>query len=178
MNIKDVKKNNAVRNFFPYLVLFIIIIVTFFILNMGGKKVNELSTGELITALEKGEVTEITVMPKSSESIYYVSGKLDGYKENESFEAKVVEAEVENILTLTEKNEIKKYERESDPGTSPVLYIIVNVLPLLLLIVVSYILFSKLASSNKGSMDFGKSRAKLSDDKHQAKFSDVAGLKE
>ena len=27
-------------------------------------------------------------------------------------------------------------------------------------------------------MDFGKSRAKLSDDKHQAKFSDVAGLKE
>ena len=144
---------------------------------MGGKKVNELSTGELITALEKGEVTEITVMPKSSESIYYVSGKLDGYKENESFEAKVVEAEVENILTLTEKNEIKKYETESDPGTSPVLYIIVNVLPLLLLIVVSYILFSKLASSNKGSMDFGKSRANLSDDKHQSKFSDVAGLK-
>ena len=26
MNIKEVKKNNAVRNFFPYLVLFIIII--------------------------------------------------------------------------------------------------------------------------------------------------------
>ena len=39
-------------------------------------------------------------------------------------------------------------------------------------------MFSKLANSNKGSMDFGKSRAKLSDDKHQAKFSDVAGLKE
>lgn len=178
MNIKDVKKNNAVRNFFPYLVLFIIIIATFFILNMGGKKVNELSTGELITALEKGEVTEITVMPKSSESIYYVSGKLEGYKENESFEAKVVEAEVDNVLSLTEKNEIKKYETEPDPGSSPILYIIVNILPLLLLIIVSYILFSKLASSNKGSMDFGKSRAKLSDDKHQAKFADVAGLKE
>ena len=128
MNIKDVKKNNAVRNFFPYLVLFIIIIATFFILNMGGKKVNELSTGELIT----GEVTEITVMPKSSESIYYVSGKLEGYKENESFEAKVVEAEVDNVLSLTEKNEIKKYETEPDPGSSPILYIIVNILPLLL----------------------------------------------
>lgn len=38
MNIKDVKKNNAVRNFFPYLVLFIIIIATFFILNMGWKE--------------------------------------------------------------------------------------------------------------------------------------------
>lgn len=116
-------------------------------------------------------------MPKSSESIYYVSGKLEGYKENESFEAKVVEAEVDNVLSLTEKNEIKKYETEPDPGSSPILYIIVNILPLLLLIIVSYILFSKLASSNKGSMDFGKSRAKLSDDKHQAKFADVAGLK-
>ena len=178
MNIKDVKKNNTVRNFFPYLVLFIIIIATFFILNLGGRKVNELTTGELLTALEKGEVTEITIMPKSSESIYYISGKLDGYADNESFEARVVEAEIANILALKEENEIAEYTTEPDPGSSPVLYIIVNVLPLVLLIVISYILFSKLASSNKGSMDFGKSRAKLSDDKHQAKFSDVAGLKE
>ena len=178
MNIKEVKKNNAVRNFFPYLVLFIIIIATFLILNMGGRRVNELTTGELLTALEKDEVTEITIMPKSSESVYYISGKLEGYAENESFETRVIEAEVANILTLAEENEIAEYETESDPGSSPVLYIIVNVLPLVLLIVISYILFSKLASSNKGSMDFGKSRAKLSDDKHQAKFSDVAGLKE
>ena len=178
MNIKDVKKNNAFKNFFPYLVLFIIIIATFFILNLGGRRVNELTTGELLTALEQNEVTEITIMPKSSESVYYITGKLDGYADNETFETRVVEAEISNILTLTEENEIKEYETESDPGSSPVLYIIVNILPLVLLIVISYILFSKLASSNKGSMDFGKSRAKLSDDKHQAKFSDVAGLKE
>ena len=178
MNIKDVKKNNTVRNFFPYLILFIIIIATFFILNMGGRKVNDLTTGELLTALEQGEVTELTIMPRSSESIYYISGKLDGYADNESFEARVVEAEIANILALKEENEIAEYTTEPDPGSSPVLYIIVNVLPLVLLIVISYILFSKLASSNKGSMDFGKSRAKLSDDKHQAKFSDVAGLKE
>lgn len=178
MNIKDVKKNNTVRNFFPYLVLFIIIIATFLILNIGGRRVNDLTTGELLTALENGEVTEITIMPKSNESVYYITGKLDGYADNESFETRVVEAEVSNILTLAEENEIKEYETESDPGSSTFLYIIVNVLPLLLLIIISYILFSKLANSNKGSMDFGKSRAKLSDDKHQAKFSDVAGLKE
>ena len=142
MNIKDVKKNNAVKNFFPYLVLLIIIIATFFILNLGGKKVNELTTGELLTALEQKEVTEITIMPKSSESVYYVTGKLEGYKDNETFTSRVVEAEISNILTLTEENEIKEYETESDPGTSPVLYIIVNILPLVLLIVISYILFS------------------------------------
>jgi len=178
MNIKDVKKNNKVRNFFPYLVLLVIIGVVFLILNMGTNKVNKITTGELLTALKEEKVTEITVMPKSSESIYYIKGKLEDYKSNESFEAKVVEAEIDNIIQYADLNDIKEYKTESDPGSSPILYIIVQVLPLVLLVIVAYVLFSKLANSNKGSMDFGKSRAKLSDDKHQAKFSDVAGLKE
>lgn len=178
MNIKDVKKNNTVRTFFPYLVLFVIIGVTLVILNMGTNKVNELKTGELITALKEEKVTEISVMPKSSESVYYITGKLDGYKKNETFKVKVVDAEIESIINYAKENNIKEYTTESDPGSSTFIYILINVLPLVVLVVISYVLFSKLANSNKGSMDFGKSRAKLSDDKHQAKFSDVAGLKE
>ena len=171
MNIKDVKKNNAVRNFFPYLILLIIIGATFLFLNLGRQKVNKLTSGELIAALKEEKVTEITLMPKSSESVYYVSG-------NETFEVKVVEDEISNITNYVKDKNIKEYKTESDPGSSALLYIFVNVLPLVVLVVISYVLFSKLASSNKGSMDFGKSRAKLSDDKHQAKFNDVAGLKE
>lgn len=178
MNIKDVKKNNTVRNAFPYLVLFVVIALVLFILGRGTNKINKLATGELIKALEENKVVEITIMPKSSESIYYISGKLEGYKDNESFQAKVVEAEIENISKYAQDNKIEKYKTESDPGSNAFLYIIINVLPLVVLVIISYILFSKLANSNKGSMDFGKSRAKLSDDKHQAKFSDVAGLKE
>lgn len=178
MNIKDVKKNNTVRNAFPYLVLFVVIALVLFILGRGTNKINKLATGELIKALEENKVVEITIMPKSSESIYYISGKLEGYKDNESFQAKVVEAEIGNISKYAQDNKIEKYKTESDPGSNAFLYIIINVLPLVVLVIISYILFSKLANSNKGSMDFGKSRAKLSDDKHQAKFSDVAGLKE
>jgi len=178
MNKKDVKKSNAVRNFFPYLILLIIIGSVFFILNMGTKKVNDLTTGELIQALKESKVTEITIMPKSSESIYYIRGKLKDYKVNESFEAKVVEAEINGIVTYATEKNIKEYKTESDPGASQLVYILVQVVPLIVLGVLAYILFTRLANSNKGSMDFGKSRAKLSDDKHQAKFSDVAGLKE
>ncbi len=178
MNIKEVRKNNTVRNLFPYLILVVIIGVTFLILSMGGTKVNELTTGELLKALREEKVTEITVTPKSSESVYYVEGKLEDYKKNESFKAKVIEAEIDTITAYAEEKDIEEYKTEADPGSSPVLYIIVNVLPLVVFVVIAYILFSKLASTNKGSMDFGKSRAKLSDDKHQAKFSDVAGLKE
>ena len=103
---------------------------------------------------------------------------MEDYKDNESFKARVVEEEISAITEYANKKNVKEYETEADPGSSPFLYIIVQILPLVLLIVISYMLFSKLANSNKGSMDFGKSRAKLSDDKHQAKFSDVAGLKE
>ncbi len=175
---KNIKRNNAFKNFFPYLILFIVIGVTLFILNMGNNKVHELKTGELIQALKNEEVIEIAITPKSSESIYIVEGKLKDYKDNESFSAKVIEAEIDDITLYAENNDIEEYVTNSDPGSSPILYIIVQVLPLVLLAVMAYVLFSKLANSNKGSMDFGKSRAKLSDDKHQAKFSDVAGLKE
>ena len=172
MNTKEIKRNNTFRNFFPYLILLVIIGATLFILNMGNNTVHELKTGELIQALKNEEVTEIVITPKSNESIYVVEGKLKDYKDNESFSVKVIEAEIGDITTYAAEKDIKEYETNSDPGSSPVLYIIVQVLPLVLLAVMAYVLFSKLANSNKGSMDFGKSRAKLSDDKHQAKFSD------
>ena len=54
MNTNNIKRNNAFKNFFPYLILFIIIGATLLILNMGSNKVHELKTGELLKAL-KGE---------------------------------------------------------------------------------------------------------------------------
>lgn len=59
MNIKDVKKNNAVRNFFPYLILLIIICATFLFLNLGRQKVNKLTSGELIAALKKRKLQRL-----------------------------------------------------------------------------------------------------------------------
>ena len=76
------KKNNSLlKNMFPYLVLLVVVLATFVILNFKGKKVNELTTGELLTEIADNKVTEITIMPKSSESVYYVEGKLQDYKE-------------------------------------------------------------------------------------------------
>jgi len=173
-------KNNStfMKNMFPYLILLVVVIATFIILDLKGNKVNQLSTGELLTAVENKEITEITIMPKSSESVYYVEGKLKDYTENESFKAKVIEAEIDTITDYIAENDVEKYKTESDPGSSSILYIIVNVLPLVIIVIVSYFLFSKLASSNKNSVDFGRSRAKLSDGNFQVKFKDVAGLKE
>jgi cell division protease FtsH len=175
---KKMRKQDNFKNVLPYLVLLAIIFIVIGALNLQGNKVNELSTGKLINELKEDNVTEITVTPKSDESIYIIEGKLEGYKDNESFTAKAIGAEADNIIDLINENEIEKYDTNSDPGGSTLLYIAVNVLPLVLLVVAMYFLFTRLANSNKSSMDFGRSKARLSNENDKKKFSDVAGLKE
>ena len=172
------KNQNYIKNSFPYVILVVVVIGTLLLLNFSGNKVNELTTGELIKEIEKGSITEITLTPKSSESVYYIEGKLKDYKKNESFKTKVVEKELDNVIEYANANELEVYETKSDPGSSTLLYIVVNVLPFAIMIIACYLLLSRLANTNKGSMDFGKSRAKLSDDNYKVKFNDVAGLKE
>ena len=172
------KNQGYLKNSFPYLILMFIVVGTLLLLNLSGNKVNELSTGDLLKEIKNQTVTEITVTPKSSESVYYIEGKLKDYKENESFKTKVVEAELNSIIAYADANELKVYETESDPGSSAFLYILVNVLPFVLMIVACYFFLSKISNTNKGSMDFGRSRAKLSDGNFKVKFKDVAGLKE
>ena len=175
------KKNNALTSMAPYIIIGILIVVCLFVLNGEDKKINDITTGELITAIKQEKVEEIVITPKSSESVYYVTGKLDGYKKNEEFSTKVIEEQMPFITeTITEHVDTEdiKYETNKDPGANELLLVIGQVLPLIILVIVAYILFTKLASGNNKSMDFGRSRAKLSEDGGQVRFTDVAGLKE
>ena len=169
------KKNSSFMAIVPYIILAIVLIVALFAFNNNGSKVNTLTTGELIKEIQEKNVTEITITPKSSDGVYYVEGKLDGYGSNESFTAKVLDDEM--ITEYVKENKIKKYDTNKDPGQNQILYILVEAVPLLLLIVGAYFLFTRLSSSNNRSMDFGKSRARL-EDNSKTKFADVAGLKE
>ena len=170
--------SNRLKNTLPYLILIGVVIVVLFILDMQGNKVNELSTGELLKSLKDNNVTEIMITPNSNESVYYVEGKLKDYDENESFKTKLVESEVPLITDYVTENDIAEYDTKSDPGSSAFLYIIVNVLPFVLVIVFGYVLMKKLAMTNKNSVDFGRSRARLSNDQDKKSFKDVAGLTE
>lgn len=172
------KRNNTVKNLFPYLVLIVVIFFVLTVLNFGGSINHSITTGELLSELEKSNVTEITITPKSNDSVYYIEGKLANYKEKETFSAKVVAEDLTEITNYAKEHDLKVYETNKDPGSISLLYIIVNFLPLVIIIVASYILFTKMAGSNKNSMDFGRSRARLSEDGGTTKFSDVAGLKE
>ena len=171
-------QNNRAKNSMPYLVLFAVIAFVLIILQFQGNTINNLSTGELLKELRNNNVTEITITPNSNESVYYVEGKLKGYKETESFKTKIISEEINAITSYVSENEISEYNTNSDPGSNTVLYIVVNVLPFVLTLGLGYILFKKLAMSNKNSVDFGRSRARLSNDKDKKTFNDVAGLTE
>ncbi len=170
--------NDRMKNTLPYAILIGVIAVILLIFTFQGDKVNTLKTGELLDYLRNEEVVSLTITPNSNENVYYVEGKLKDYKESESFKAKIISEDITAITDYVKEQEIKEYDTNSDPGSSTILYIVVNVLPFVLMIVLGYILIKRLAMSNKNSVDFGRSRARLSSDSDKKNFKDVAGLTE
>ena len=74
--MKNAKKGSFFKNLGPYFVLGMILALIMVVLQFQGSVVNNLSTGKLMNALKNNEVKEIVITPKSSESIYYVEGKI------------------------------------------------------------------------------------------------------
>ena len=92
MNVKP-NNNEKFKNFLPYIILMGVVLLVFAVLSLQGSKINELTTGELIKELKNDTITEIVITPKSDESIYYITGKIEGYKDNETFSTKVIAGE-------------------------------------------------------------------------------------
>ena len=154
------------RSLFSYIILFGVIIGMFFFINVLNTKVNDLTYNELLKALEDKEVTELTITPNSSQGIYSLTGKLKDYNENESFivSATLSDETIKQIYDIKNTKKIK-VNVAKDPGSSFILLFLVNVLPIALLIIFGYYFISKQMGSANKSMDFGRSRARLTDDK-------------
>ena len=172
-------KKTVKRGLLPYLFIALIMLGMFYILNISNRNVNMLRYDEFMKHLEAGEVKSVEVLAKTSGYTYEVRGTLKGYEENETFFARLPLSE-EVMKKVVDASEEQSFElvAEEDPGSSSLLYIVVNVLPMFLLIGVAFWFFSKQLSGNKSSMDFGKSKARLSSDNNKVTFKDVAGLKE
>jgi len=173
------KKTNPIKQTFPYLILAFVIMGTLLFFNMNKYEVHDLTTGELLAEVDKGTNTELTIMPRASESGYHITGRLEGYSENESFKAFILETDIREITEFARENDITPYEQKRDPGSSNILFTLLNtILPFLLFGGLIFFVFTRMNSGNNKSLDFGRSRAKLSDSNTKIKFTDVAGLKE
>ena len=175
----NVNKNTVKKGLLPYLFITLIIITIFYFVNVMNNSVKVLSYDEFMKELNDNHVTELEVVTRGGAYTYEVRGTLKGYKENETFFARLPYSEqvMKKIISASDKQEFKM-EVKADPDSSAWLVIFVNVFPILIFIVAAFFLFSRQVAGNKSSLDFGKSRAKLNADTDKVTFNDVAGLKE
>ena len=173
----NIRKSKKTMNYMPYLLLCMIVLGSYILLRTFDNNVNDLNYTELTSYLEAGEVTEISVTPKSSAGVYLITGKLKQYEKNESFQVTVpyTDTLISTLYEAADKQGLK-VETNTNPENSPWLTILVEILPLVLFGVIAYMMIMRLGNNGKGTFDFGKSRAKLSEEGGTKTFKDVAGL--
>ena len=172
------KNNNYVKQSMPYFVLLLIIVGIMSFYELSQYKVNVFTYDQFISELDKKDVKDLEITAKSGAGVYYITGSLKEYGSKESFKvnAPLSDAVVNKVMKYVESDVITLITGEN-PENNNVLAVILNVVPTIMLIGAMLWLFSKLGKSNNNSMDFGRSKAKLSEEA-KAHFSDVAGLTE
>ncbi len=173
-------KKSRTRQSMPYVILVIFIVAVLVLANIGDSKVNNFTYDEFLNKLSNNEVTEISTTERKSYGVYNISGKLKGYGKNEYFKvnAQLSEKTIETIEAYQSTNEFKWTIKKNPDGSGIVSILLGQVLPIVLMVSIGFVLLNKLSGSNKSSMDFGRSRAKLSEAGGKVRFKDVAGLEE
>ena len=173
------KKSKRNMNFMPYLLLLVVVITSYIFLNSINTKVNELNYTELTTEINSGKVTELNVTPRNGSGVYELTGKMSGYKKGEIFKVTVpyTDTVISSIYEAAEQHNLK-VTTNTNPENSTWINVLFNVVPIIVFGILIYVMFIKLGNNGKGTFDFGKSKAKLSEDGGTKTFKDVAGLKE
>ncbi len=176
---RGIDKKTVKKGLLPYLFMALVILGVFYVFNVMNHDVHVFTYDEFIQALDDEKVKEIELVTRGNAYTYEATGKLKGYKENESFFARLPFSE-EVMRKIVEANDVYDFKltTKPDPDSSSFLLILVNVLPIVLLLGIAFWFFSRQMAGNKSSLDFGKSRAKLNSDNNKVTFKDVAGLKE
>ena len=176
---KGIDNKIVKRGLLPYLFLLISVLAIFYAVSIANREVNILTYNEFISELDEGKITELELVARSNAYTYEVTGKLKDYKDNETFFVRLpLSDEIVKKITEASDNQDFKFTTVPDPDSSSLLLIVVNVLPFVVIIGLAFFFLNKQMAGNKSSLDFGRSRARLSDDNNKVTFKDVAGLKE
>ena len=176
---KKIDNKTVRRGLLPYLILLVVMLGIYYVFTVFNQDIHELTYNEFIDKLEGGKITELQLVARGSGYVYDAKGSLSNYKENETFEATLPLSEevMKKIVKASDDQEFKLTVKP-DPDSSSLLLILVNVLPILIFVGITFWFFNKQLAGNRSSMDFGKSRARLNSDDNKVTFKDVAGLKE
>ena len=163
----------------PYVLLGLLMLLIFYVFNLMNNKVNELTYNEFMQNVSSGQVSEVEITPSKDGGVYYIEGKLKSYKSNESYKvvAPLSDEIIKNLVDGYEKYDYK-INVNKDPASSTLLVLLINFVPIIAIVGLGIFILTRQTGGANKSFEFGKSRAKLSDEKNKVTFKDVAGLKE
>ena len=167
------------KGLLPYLFIFLIMLGVFLYFKYTNNEVHTFTYDEFVDKLDGDKIKELELTARGSGYIYEVTGTLDSYKKDEYFEATLPLSDevMKKIVSASDEQDFK-LTVYADPESSQWLIILVNFVPIAALVIFAFWFFNKQMAGNKSSLDFGKSRARLSSDNNKVTFKDVAGLKE
>ena len=170
---------NMKKGMFPYAMLLVIGIAIMFFYNMTNDMNKELTYNEFNKYLKQNKIKEVVIIPSKSAYTYQLTGKLTDSKKGETFSVKtpLSDTVIEKIVEASEEKDFKIVSK-SDPSASTWYVFLLEIAPYILLFGVAFWFFNKQLGGQKGSMDFGRSKAKLNPDNGRVTFKDVAGLPE
>ena len=174
MNKKTIKKG-----LLPYLFLLFVILGVVYFLNIANKKVNVITYDQFVGFAREGLIKEVVITSNSRAGLYTIVGTNNNYQENEYFSLKMPLSDevISDIMSLQDKHNFT-VDASADPESSTILLVIVNVLPMVILVGGAFYFITRQMGSANKSMDFGRSRARLSENNNKVTFDDVAGLTE
>ena len=169
--------NQIFRNVFFWMLIFFVVVGVIGVFNGQGEDRTQLNVQEFMSALNNGEVEEMTLQPANG--IYRVTGVLsDG---NTPFVSQIpdnTDVIAQVTETATEQSVLNVVEEEQP---SPWLTFLTGILPFLLIGLFILFIFSQAQGGGGGGrvMNFGKSKAKMyTEEKKKVRFKDVAGADE
>ena len=170
---------NIKKGMFPYMLLLAIGLFILFFYNFKNTDIVQMTYNEFNKALKENKVKEVTITPSTAAYTYQITGKLKSYKNGKTFTVKTPLSDtiIKKIVDASEEKDFKIVSK-SDPTSNTWFLLLVNVGPYVLLFGAAFWFFSRQMRGQAGSMDFGRSRAKLNPDNGKVTFKDVAGLPE
>ncbi|CAM4307199.1 ATP-dependent zinc metalloprotease FtsH [Paenibacillus alkaliterrae] len=171
--------NRIIRNTGFYLIIFLVTVGIFQFISSQNDPNVELRYDELRTAIESGNVKELSV--KYENQTYFVSGKYTNKPadaENDQFVSRVGVSAEEQLREWSEEYGFALSNKEMD---QPSLWLtfLTSIIPFVIIFVLFFFLMNQAQGGGGKVMNFGKSKARLYDnEKKRITFEDVAGADE
>jgi cell division protease FtsH len=167
------------RNLALWVVIGLLLLALFQMFNTSGSRTGStaIDYSDFMAAVERGQVANVTIQnsPRGAQITgNYAEGTSSGGSSFTTY------APDDPNLYSTLRNKVPKIKvAQPDEGVNPLLGMILNWLPLLVLIGVYIFFMRQMQGGGRGAMGFGKSKARLLTEKvGRVTFDDVAGIDE